>query len=540
MTELLTDTAEAELAGAGGEVGEVGKAATEAVPDDVSRCIGAVACAGCPLAQFCPKVPSPEVPERAVVEEESVESEEAPEDEPVVQPVLLRPPEPMVRTAETVFTPPTPERKSRPYLDLLMDDAVPEVRAQLVERVVPETEPEPVAVENSGKSISGGVTVAETVVERPLDIASSPPDVAESTPDIAPTLDIAPTYVEPTLHVEPTLDIAYDTPDIAVVASAAVPLSAPDVTAEAIAVELPVDESAWREDFDEPDTGSKEGTAEVQADSVSLGDQEVFTQPIAVVHEELAEVSVSNEPEPVAPEDWTVFTGEQPATVELSADEPEGVSAEPVSDYIEDIPEVLGVTFRSDVTTAEDGLADAHDSRAFDQVQSDMEAEQPELLEHAAMDEVFLDDVVCETDNYLEVFDVPNPSIKTAESRVDTEAFVEPRSPIPAQAAAVELAVSSEEVLPPEDVLVEEGVLHVDDIQHSVELAPRYFWLDVESGERETTAAWAVEEAPSKHALRHIFSTSSATWPKGDVSHRLAMVVFGLIGLHSQYAKIYR
>ena len=129
---------------------------------------------------------------------------------------------------------------------------------------------------------------------------------------------------------------------------------------------------------------------------------------------------------------------------------------------------------------------------------------------------------------------------KTAESRVDTEAFVEPRSPIPAQAAAVELAVSSEEVLPPEDVLVEEGVLHVDDIQHSVELAPRYFWLDVESGERETTAAWAVEEAPSKHALRHIFSTSSATWPKGDVSHRLAMVVFGLIGLHSQYAKIYR
>ena len=67
MTELLTDTAEAELAGAGGEVGEVGKAATEAVPDDVSRCIGAVACAGCPLAQFCPKVPSPEVSEQIAV-----------------------------------------------------------------------------------------------------------------------------------------------------------------------------------------------------------------------------------------------------------------------------------------------------------------------------------------------------------------------------------------------------------------------------------------------------------------------------------------
>ena len=130
MTELLTDTAEAELAGAGGEVGEVDEAAAEAAPDDVSRCMGVVACAGCPLAQFCPKVPSPEVSEQIAVEEGFAESEGAPRDELVVQSAPLRLPRSLVHAVEVAPPPTTPEQKNRSHLDLLMDDTVLEVRVQ--------------------------------------------------------------------------------------------------------------------------------------------------------------------------------------------------------------------------------------------------------------------------------------------------------------------------------------------------------------------------------------------------------------------------
>ena len=498
MTELLADTAEAELAGAGGGVGEVGKAATEAVPDDVSRCIGAVACAGCPLAQFCPKVPIPEVSEQIAVEEGFAELEGAPRDELAAQPAPLRLPRPLVHAVEVAPPPTTPEQKNRPYLDLLMDDTVLEVRVQLVEEVVLGDGHSSAMIEGSGESVYEDAVEAEMIIEKPLDVAPPSSAVVATKPYIAPSL---PRETVPVLHVAPTLDIAYDTPDVGADGLGAV-VDVPDIpgTHELPEVSV-VDGRRPREHFEEfaelPGVGSNESIEVSVGDDIS-DDGDTFTEP--AVRELLVDFVLSDKPELV----------------------------------VDGLPVVADVALEPIIATTE-----TDDFWTLDKVQDDWSTESPEgdavlneklpdTSEGEMIGDIFLDDTVFEIDTSEEPCNSPELALC---------------HPISERAAVAVSAMLTDEVLsadaPIEEFALDDELFCVDDIQDIAKSVSRHPRIKPEFSEYELPDARAAEEAFSESVPPSALGATPAAWLKGDVSHRLALVVLGLIGLRWQHTKIY-